>query len=237
MPPSTNPSPLRNKKETFSQNYRRLGLVTKLGKATGGVAPNPHDLLSDPEDDSDATSALPPRQHPKPRHAARPGALGLPAPAAPPAAREVRVERDAAGRIVRVLTDVADNPLGDALNALDSGSESSGGGGDDPRARQNRWEEEWGGILDGSGDEDGEAPARRRRRRRPAVIQELEREARRPVLKRPRTRSGREREWLEGLVAAHGEDVEAMARDERLNPMQQTAGDLARRIRKMRTVG
>jgi len=214
----------RNKDETFSQNYRRLGLVTKLGKATGGTEPRPHEL-DDASDDEDDLLGRPQPKRLKKSSRTR-DSLALPT-SETAIAREVRVERDAAGNIVRVLGAGSDNPLGDPLNALESSSGYSSD--EDPRTRQNRWEEEWGGIS--SSDDEADAGTKRKR---PAVIRELEREARKPVYKRPRQQSEREHEWLERLVAEHGEDTEAMARDGQLNPMQQTAGDLARRIRKMR---
>jgi nucleolar protein 16 len=49
--------------------------------------------------------------------------------------------------------------------------------------------------------------------------------------RRPRQQSKREEEWIERLVERHGDDVRTMARDKRLNPMQQSEGDLARRVR------
>ncbi|KAL9132174.1 MAG: hypothetical protein Q9217_000108, partial [Psora testacea] len=48
--------------------------------------------------------------------------------------------------------------------------------------------------------------------------------------KGPRKQSQREVEWIEQLVERWGEDVAGMARDRRLNPMQQSEGDLRRRI-------
>lgn len=63
-------------------------------------------------------------------------------------------------------------------------------------------------------------------------MKQLEDEANRPVEKKPRTASSREAEWLQLLVDRHGDDTAAMARDRKLNPMQQTAADIARRIRK-----
>lgn len=115
---------------------------------------------------------------------------------------EAKVERDADGKIVRVLSGKRkENPLGDLLNEIED-------------------EEEWGGIEDG-----GE---------KTEVIKGLEELAARPEVKRPRYVSEREGEWLEGLVGRHGDDYAAMARDRKLNPMQQTASDIARRIRKMR---
>ena len=52
--------------------------------------------------------------------------------------------------------------------------------------------------------------------------------------KTPRHQSTREGECIERLVKRHGDDYEGMARDMKLNPMQQTEGDLRRRIRKWR---
>lgn len=114
------------------------------------------------------------------------------------------MERDAQGRITRVIRDA--NPLRDPLNdVLDSDSESDGDDG-----------EEWGGI-------DAAAPR---------VVRELEREAAQPTEKLVRHQSEREMEWLGDLVAKHGEDVAAMARDAKLNRMQQTAADIRKRLRK-----
>lgn len=102
------------------------------------------------------------------------------------------------------------NPLRDPLNdVLDSESDSDGDDGDDG--------EEWGGI---------DAAAA------PRVVRELEREAAQPTEKLVRHQSEREMEWLGDLVAKHGEDVAAMARDAKLNRMQQTAADIRKRLRK-----
>lgn len=187
------PPPIcRNKNETMSQNYRRLGLVAKLGKATGGTEAHPHDKkgprgTDDPLAIKNATS--------------KNGASVV---------KHVAVERDAEGRIIRVLGG-ARNPLRDPLNDLDSDSDEEGDGEDDG--------EEWGGIGDDGGDE------------APKVVDLLEREARRPVEKHVRHQSEREREWLQRLVDRHGDDTAAMARDARLNPMQQTKADIARRLK------
>jgi nucleolar protein 16 len=121
------------------------------------------------------------------------------------------VERDAQGRITRVIREA--NPLRDPLNdVLDSESESDDGDdGDDG--------EEWGGID------------------APRVVRELEREAAQPTEKLVRHQSEREMEWLGDLVARHGEDVRAMARDTKLNRMQQTAADIRKRLRKAGLLG
>ncbi|PHH84752.1 hypothetical protein CDD83_1439 [Cordyceps sp. RAO-2017] len=65
------------------------------------------------------------------------------------------------------------------------------------------------------------------------VVRSLLELARSPAPRRPRHQSAAETEWLRRLVARHGCDTAAMARDRRLNPMQQTAADIARRIAKM----
>lgn len=49
--------------------------------------------------------------------------------------------------------------------------------------------------------------------------------------RRPRQQSKREEEWVEKLVARHGDNILAMARDKKLNPMQQSEGDIRRRVR------
>lgn len=79
-------------------------------------------------------------------------------------------------------------------------------------------EEEWGGIKE-TGEET-------------EVVKTLIEEARNPAEKKPRYQSEREREWLESLIAKYGDDTAAMARDRKLNPMQQTAADISRRIKK-----
>lgn len=182
----TSPPSPRDKRETLSQNYSRFGLVSKLG-ATG---------LS-----SKSTTTKKTKSTPAPNPLAHnPSDRGL------IRVQEVKVERDAQGRITRVIRDA--NPLRDPLNdVLDSESESESDGDDG---------EEWGGI-------DAAAPR---------VVRELEREAAQPTEKLVRHQSEREMEWLGDLVAKHGEDVAAMARDVKLNRMQQTAADIRKRLRK-----
>lgn len=69
------------------------------------------------------------------------------------------------------------------------------------------------------------------------IVAELEMEAARQEEalknKKPRHQSKREGEWLDRLVEKYGDDTQAMARDRRLNPMQQTAADISRRLRKL----
>ncbi|KAM0250491.1 hypothetical protein ACHAQJ_008614 [Trichoderma viride] len=124
---------------------------------------------------------------------------------------EAKVERDSEGNIVRIISRKT-NPLNDPLNDIESLS-----GEEDAYANA----EEWGGINDdGVGTTD--------------VVKSLIEEARNPAPPKIRYQSEGEREWLEKLVAKHGDDTRAMARDPRLNPMQQTASDIAKRLRKMK---
>lgn len=66
------------------------------------------------------------------------------------------------------------------------------------------------------------------------IIAELERQAASAPEKKPRKQSAREKEWIERLVSKYGEDTKKMSRDMKLNPMQQTEADIARRIKKWR---
>lgn len=84
-------------------------------------------------------------------------------------------------------------------------------------------DQEWEGIADES------APAEMRETT--DVVRQLEALARSEV-KKERTQSDREREWIESLIAKHGDDIKKMSKDRKLNPFQQTEGDIRRRISK-----
>ncbi|KAI2623200.1 ribosome biogenesis protein Nop16 [Hypoxylon sp. NC1633] len=188
-----------NKNETTTQNYRRLGLVSRLKAPTGGVEP----------------TAASRRQKGRPTKPADPFAIARPAEGA--VVSEVRVERDADGRIVRVLDGrerKRDNPLNDPLNDLDSDS------GSDLDEDMEEAAEEWDGIEEAEG-EGGTG-----------IFPQLETEANRPTVKKVVHQSRRETEWLQRLVDKHGDDTEAMVRDRKLNPMQQTEADIAKRMKK-----
>ncbi|PNY25483.1 Nucleolar protein 16, partial [Tolypocladium capitatum] len=182
-----------DKKETLAQNYRRLGLVARLKAPAGGTERR---LI---------------------------GTTARPSPSDPFAittigeavVSEARVERDADGKIVRVLGHPADNPLHDPLAALDSDSDPEGDGDG----------AEWGGIAEAEARAGGSTD----------VVRSLIEESHNPAPRKPRHQSEGEREWLERLVAKHGDDAQAMARDGKLNPMQQTAADLARRIKLLKS--
>ena len=65
---------------------------------------------------------------------------------------------------------------------------------------------------------------------RRGVISELEEQAKYDKPKRPRMQSQREREWIERLVERWGDDWGGMVRDRKLNPQQQSEGDLRKRV-------
>lgn len=119
------------------------------------------------------------------------------------------MERDAAtGKIVRVIHEKRDNPLGDPLNDIEEG-EGDGAG-------------ENGGGDAKQGNE---------------IVRLLEEQASMGKEKPKRKQSEREREWIERLVARWGEDYRGMVRDRRLNPMQQTEADIRKRVEKWRSEG
>ncbi|PYH78075.1 hypothetical protein BO82DRAFT_357671 [Aspergillus uvarum CBS 121591] len=194
-----------NRDLTLTQNYRNLGLVHRLNAPTGGSEKRPTKeggVARDREDSLHIKSSAT-------------------AVAQKNAASEIRVERDpATGKILRVIRPEDDdeievagrkhkrhNPLNDPLNDL-------------------------------SADEEAGEPmsAAQKQQADSEIVRQLELQAdlesRKVAAKKPRHQSKREEEWILRLVEKHGDNYAAMARDRRLNPMQQTAGDLKRRITK-----
>ncbi|KAI8943262.1 Nucleolar protein 16 [Plenodomus lindquistii] len=191
-------------KETLSQNYRRLGLTARLNHATGGT---------------EKTIALLGLNDPKSSRAdasasSTANALNIvsKAPAAV-ATEEIEVERDPeTGAILRVVEkETRANPLNDPLNELED---------DDGEV------EEWNGFSMVPEHEEEESVN--------PVIRQLEEAARNGARKAPRGQSQREMEWCEALVSKYGEDYARMARDRKLNPMQQTENDIKKRVGKWR---
>ncbi|KAB5547332.1 ribosome biogenesis protein Nop16 [Coniochaeta sp. 2T2.1] len=195
-----------NKKETLSQNYRRLGLVAKLGHSAGGVEPRDSPLAS-------STQTGPVEKRTKSKIHSQSLLKQV--------YSEARVERDPeTGKIIRIVRaggkEARKNPLNDPLARFDEDS--------DDDMEDGEGEGEWEGIDEEQEEEE--------ENKRPMVIRQLEKEANAPREKVVRHQSEREREWLESLVKRHGDDIQAMARDGRLNPMQQTASDIRRRLKK-----
>jgi nucleolar protein 16 len=121
---------------------------------------------------------------------------------------EIEVERDPeTGAILRVTGQIEkkDNPLNDPLNEIEDDGEA-----------------EWNGFA--------MVPERREGESENPVIRQLEEAARNGAKKAPRGQSQREQEWIEKLVAKYGEDYGKMARDRKLNPMQQTENDIRKRV-------
>ncbi|QGA12981.1 hypothetical protein EYB26_000626 [Talaromyces marneffei] len=200
-----------NKNETLIQNYCRLGLTTRLNAPTGGVE-RPHgvDALTADQLTSDSLHIT--------GTAAIPNANTLFDP------EEVQVERDPkTGKILRVISghneeddeeiEVAgrkvkrSNPLSDPINDIENGVTSL---------------HKKAGL--GTSSTSASEFVRQLEMR---ALQEEEAVKKR----RPRQQSKREEEWVEKLVARHGDNILAMARDKKLNPMQQSEGDIRRRVR------
>ena len=64
------------------------------------------------------------------------------------------------------------------------------------------------------------------------IIRRLEEQASVEVKQRPRKQSKREAEWISDLVQNYGDDYLGMVKDRKLNPYQQTEGDLRRRVKR-----
>ena len=183
----------------MSQNYRRLGLASRLNDPTGGTEKSAAILEEDASKLGQDTLAI---------NAKLPTKIDI---------SEVRIERDPeTGAISHVFDDATKrpNPLNDPLNDLED-SEDEG----------------WEGFVNEHGIVDGAAPFTGGATE---VVRKLEEEASRPVEKKIRKQSEREEEWVSALVDKYGDDHGKMSRDMKLNPMQQSAGDIKRRIKKWR---
>ncbi|KAI1611387.1 ribosome biogenesis protein Nop16 [Exophiala viscosa] len=177
-----------DRKLTVSQNYKRLGLSSRLNAPTGGTEKK---SVKGEDPAKKLRDSL---------------AIAGPRAATKVATQEVQVERDPeTGRIIRVIrpeVDENDNPLNDPLND----------------------------IM----DMDDEKPAKKPQTDVVAALeaQAAEEEEWLATKKQPRKQSQREEEWIASLVEKHGDDIKAMVRDRKLNPMQQTEGDISRRVKK-----
>lgn len=226
-----------NKNETMTQNYRRMGLVSRLNAVTGGTEKFAESAEIQDKDALAVLGGMPLQNNKKYSSGSKqqkvdPLSISTPTDSSA-IVSEVQVERDNDGNIVRIVRTTMtrngkirkqrNNPLNDPLVELDSDYT------DDEEQQQNEdkketgeEEKEWGGIEDDKPTE---------------VVKALEAEAANAAPPRPRKQSQREVEWLTRLIEKHGDDTEAMAKDLKLNVMQQTEVDIARRLRKWKVRG
>ena len=106
------------------------------------------------------------------------------------------------------------NPLNDPLNELSDDEGSDDG---------------WQGLVNEHGLKEG---AKQKQHATTETVRELEDAAARPAERRIRKQSEREQDWVSRLVEKHGDDYRAMSRDAKLNVMQQSEGDIKRRVKK-----
>lgn len=197
----------RDKNLTLLQNYRRLGLTARLNAPAGGVE-KPKCIV-----DAATAAAQQPSDSLHINSSAKANLQLEP--------KEVRVERDSeTGKIVRVIRDDEEddeieiagrkrkrsNPLGDPLTEIEEGGVNS--------SRQMQTTSE-------------SSPSDFVKQLEQRAAQEEEAVKKR----RPRQQSKREEEWIQRLIEKHGDNIQAMVWDRKLNPMQQSEGDLRRRIR------
>ncbi|KAI9725641.1 MAG: Nucleolar protein 16 [Chrysothrix sp. TS-e1954] len=212
-----------DRKQTLSQNYARLGLTARLERARGGVDHNARKRERDSAEESEEENT----------------GVG-----------EVEVVRDEKGRIVRVLSSgqggqsVDDGMVEEAgirrprttaelrfrpLNSSDQNKEMDDFGSEmvvslpNPHAPSGHL----GTValdsaaIQQTGEEDG-------------VIGQLARRAlyaqKQHSSRSRRKQSHAERRWCADLIARHGQDYRAMSRDVELNIMQQSEGDVQRRV-------
>jgi nucleolar protein 16 len=74
--------------------------------------------------------------------------------------------------------------------------------------------------------------ARKQEKPQNEIVKKLEEQAANGPEKKERKQSDREKEWIERLVGRYGDNYAKMARDMKLNPMQQTEADIRRRVAK-----
>jgi nucleolar protein 16 len=211
-----------DKSQTITQNYKRLGLTSKLNKHTGGYerqADNAEQLEAGHEGrtrkrhDDDALSIAGHKQ------AAALAALG-----------EARIVRDPeTGAILEVIETKAPkaNPLNDPLAELDESEDEEKDGLPAWTRRGNQHGNIEDGEFEGFGDDDGKTD----------VVRALEARASMPAKKYKRKQTENEVAFIEELVKKYGDDVGKMARDIKINYMQRSEGDLKKRIKTWREAG
>jgi len=242
-----------NKSETLSQNYARLGLARKLNGHTGGVEMSARSAPSQSGTGTSTEGAGRPKDALDVRatNSVKAGKRN-PVGEGEVKVQEVRIVRDNAGKIVKVLEEEGKEkaghwakPLDDALNAFDDpeyDSDHPFSDDDDDtatEARKRGAEDRAGHRQHVAGGFVGSALAATEGSGANAmvagdggsIVGQLTAAAAMPGHKKVRKQSDREREWCEALVAKHGRSgFAAMARDAKLNVMQQSEGDVRRRV-------
>ncbi|KAL9007332.1 MAG: hypothetical protein Q9180_009693 [Flavoplaca navasiana] len=207
----------RNKKQTLSQNYHRLGLVSKLNPRTGGI--------------ERSTSSIPPPGARKEEQRDSLAITNVDSTTLVPG--KARIIRDESGDVVKVVHEGGENGGKRKVERVWGGRrlvDELGGEDDDDEDQEH---DSGGGegntqhdlLVDNveeisSGNDGGRVVSQLAR------IASIEGEK-----KRPRKQSRREEEWVERLVEKYGDDVGKMVRDRKLNPMQQSHGDIAKRVK------
>lgn len=197
-----------DKTKTLEQNYKRLGLTSKLNKYTGGREKKVDDVLRELEG---SVNGEPLQRQDRLAIGARQRSDHLDV-------HEAQIERDPeTGRITRVIeSDLKrKNPLGDALAELDSD------------------EEDWSFNQHASNS----LPSNPKNKPKTEVVEKLEQAAKKPAVKYRPKQTENERAFVVELVTKYGEDYRAMARDMKINYMQRSEGDLKRRVKKWREEG
>lgn len=213
-----------DKSQTITQNYKRLGLTSKLNKHTGGV-----ERKADDDEQLEAGYAGRTRRN---QDADALSIVGSKKGDAMAALGEARIVRDPeTGAILEVITDETNkpraNPLNDPLNDLESDSE-----GEEPNSRAwTRTGNQHGNIeegeFEGFGNDDGKTD----------VVRQLEIRASMPAKKYKRKQTENEVAFIEELVKKYGDDVGKMSRDMKINYMQRSEGDLKKRIKTWKEAG
>ncbi|TKA83337.1 hypothetical protein B0A55_00625 [Friedmanniomyces simplex] len=209
-----------DKMQTLEQNYKRLGLTSKLNKNTGGVERKAEDVQRQAREGADGGVAV------KGKKRDDVLAIGVMRRPRELEVQEARIIRDpVTGGILRVIENgrARVNPLNDPLNELDSDEEEDDdedvvGGGMHQHASHNA-------AYAAGGDA------------RTEVVRRLEQEASKPQATHKLKQSENERAFVAELVAKYGDDYGAMTRDMKINYMQRSAGDLKRRVKKWREGG
>ncbi|KAK3114699.1 Ribosome biogenesis protein Nop16 [Teratosphaeriaceae sp. CCFEE 6253] len=198
-----------DKTQTLEQNYKRLGLTSKLNKHTGGIERKAEDVERARDEAEDGAV----------KRKDDVLAIGSIRRSQTIDVQEARIERDPeTGRILRVIESgqVKANPLNDPLNELDSEDEDDEGLNQHASAN----------LAYYSGEST-----------KTEVVRRLEMEASKPKATHKPKQSENERAFIVELMAKHGDDYGAMMRDTKINYMQRSAGDLKRRVKKWRESG